>query len=162
MDDVNDQQDEAQNREIERLIQALASDDLNTCLKAADDLARLSPPAIDPLINALRSPKTGFGAIQALANIGLPAIPPLLQLFSDSSVDAFAAEALKKLGVVAVPALIDALNHPDASVRCWSAEVLGWIGDPRAIEPLKTALDDEDADVRTSIARALREMSTHT
>lgn len=49
-------------------------------------------------------------------------------------------------------------------VREWrmrkaATEVLGKIGDPRAVEPLITALSDEDKDVRKSVAWGLVSLS---
>jgi len=52
--------------------------------------------------------------------------------------------------------LIKALRYKrDGVVRQTAAEVLGEIGDARAVEPLLAALRDEDSDVREAAAEAL-------
>jgi HEAT repeat protein len=43
-------------------------------------------------------------------------------------------------------------------VNSKAAESLGDIGDPRAIDPLVEALDDEDWDVRSKAAEALEKL----
>ena len=143
---------------IEHLIKLLASDDFDICIEAAREISSLKHMAIDPLINAIRKPETGFGATQALAFMGEPAIAPLIELLRDPSIDLFAADALNKIGNEAVLPLIDALDNQDDTLRFWATGILGWIGDERAIEPLKRAVSDEDLDVRNSALKALSEM----
>lgn len=157
-----DQTDESMKETIERLIKSLASADLDICLAAARNLGELGDLAIDPVIKALRKPETVFGAIQALAFAGEPAIYPLIQLLSDASVDAFAAETLSKIGSDAVPALISTLDDQNDSLRYWATGILGWIGDRRAIEPLKRVVNDENAEVRKSAVRALNDFGLTT
>jgi len=47
------------------------------------------------------------------------------------------------------------LSDEDSSVRSSAADALGGVGDPKAVEPLITALSDEDSGVRRSAADAL-------
>lgn len=56
--------------------------------------------------------------------------------------------------------LIQALNDPNAKdwVRMSMADTLGKIGDPRAVEPLISALGDEDEGFRCEAAAALGEI----
>lgn len=143
------------------LIQLLASKDFEVCMRAADELGAIGQPAIDPLIKALASPHTGFGAMEALSRIGNPAVGALIDLLKDPQMDAFAAGVLGKMGVKAVPALIETLIVSDDSLRFWAASVLGWIGDRRAVEPLTELLHDEDPEVRGSATKALKEIDAH-
>jgi hypothetical protein len=56
----------------------------------------------------------------------------------------------------AVLGLIEALQHPDEKVRWASAEALGWVGDPRAVEALdSTAHRDISPHVRRGAIWAL-------
>nr|WP_255772422.1 HEAT repeat domain-containing protein [Methanothermobacter sp. K4] len=75
-----------------------------------------------------------------------------------------AALALEELAdEQSVPSLIDALRYEEwqrdypilGGVRAAAARALGNIGDPRAVEPLINALEDQDIDVRISALRAL-------
>ncbi len=60
------------------------------------------------------------------------------------------------VGQRTVPALLWCLKTADPMVRTRAAEVLGFLHDPRAIEPLIETLDsDRDAGVRSAAARAL-------
>ena len=51
--------------------------------------------------------------------------------------------------------IITLLNHKSAGVRSSAAEVLGGIGDGRAVEPLAAVLTDASGEVRDSVAEAL-------
>ena len=51
--------------------------------------------------------------------------------------------------------LLRSLKDKDKAVRDAAAEALGKIGDTRALEPLREALNDADTDVRESAERAL-------
>lgn|GEM_PF-1646460 len=66
-----------------------------------------------------------------------------------------AAKKLSQLGMKAVPALLEALHEGLWYTRECAIQALGNIGDPRAIEPLMTALGDENIGVRRSAAHAL-------
>jgi HEAT repeat protein len=62
--------------------------------------------------------------------------------------------------IEAVDALVKRLDDPDAEVRQMTAKVLGELGDPRAIEPLKRAfIADPDMDVVAAIEPALRRLT---
>ncbi len=59
------------------------------------------------------------------------------------------AVALSKLGAAAVEPLLAALQHANPSIRAGSVRALGWIQDPRAIQPLLSVMcRDESEDVR--------------
>ena len=83
-----------------------------------DKCASIGAPAVGPLVTALGCHdlmvKNRRGVINALAKIGPPAVVPL----------------------------IEALGDKDWIVTVYAAEALGKIGDPRATEPLKVALEN--------------------
>jgi len=116
--------------------------------------------AIPMFLSAL-SDKSGAARWQAIAGLKKLADPstvqPLIGCLGDRAQptvgDAYdqtppgywlAAEALTTIGKPAVEALIAALNRTDSQIRGQAAEVLGRIGDARAIEPLKAALATTD------------------
>jgi HEAT repeat protein len=81
----------------------------------------------------------------------------LENLPSDDYEDAAdAMDGLASRGAKVVPHLLTALDaQRDARLRWRAAEVLGRIGDRRAVEPLIALLKDEDAGVREAAAMAL-------
>jgi len=91
----------------------------------------MGPPAIAPLISALKG--YGFG--------------------SDSVRET--AIRLVKIGRPAVDALIVALKDKHPDVRSGAAYALGEIRDPRAVGSLIIALKDKDNNVRKEVADAL-------
>jgi len=54
--------------------------------------------------------------------------------------------------------LIQNLNDENIEIRWKAAEALGELGDSRAVEPLITALENENSDVREDMAIAIRSM----
>lgn len=66
-----------------------------------------------------------------------------------------AADRLVEIGGPAVASLICALDDRVSYVRATAAQVLGNIGDPRALKPLKKALQDKDSKVRKEAREAL-------
>jgi HEAT repeat protein len=69
-----------------------------------------------------------------------------------------AFEILNACGQPAVPWLVSLLGSSDAYVRWHVARGLGWLGDPRTVEPLLAALKDSDSGVRRKAADALGEL----
>ena len=68
-----------------------------------------------------------------------------------------AADALGRIGPPAIPHLVQALKHPDPSVRKAAAEVLARMGSDakEAVPDLVKLLDDDDFAVRKVAARTL-------
>jgi HEAT repeat protein len=64
-------------------------------------------------------------------------------------------QACRQVGAAALEPLLAALRVDDWVVRQHAAELLGEIGDSRAVETLIAALDDKIAHVRRNAARAL-------
>jgi len=128
---------------------------------------------IDPtakLIAELTAPNYRIRA-QAASTLGklqaIQAIPALLDALADfdpadesSRVNMCASAALAAIGEPALEPLIAALqekrSHPrDSWRRYWTTEALGLLCDPRAVEPLITALTDSEKGVREGAAEAL-------
>jgi HEAT repeat protein len=85
------------------------------------------------------------------------AIPVLVELVrdEDDNVRIIAVDSLVTLGEGAVEPLIGVLQDPDMSVRERAAYGLGQLKDPRAIQPLVTAMHAGDSDLCWSAAAAL-------
>ncbi len=75
--------------------------------------------------------------------------------YREQEVAEAAAHALEEAGALAVDALIAGLQDRDAAVRALAGEVLGRIGDLRAVTPLIEVLNDPEERVRQAAAVAL-------
>jgi HEAT repeat protein len=119
---------------------------------AAQVLTTIGELAVQPVAERLEAGSTDerAAALAALGGIGSRAavdqIGPVFR--SDPQLTDAAGSALSEVGEAAVPTLIEALGHERTDVRRRAANALGEIGDPRALGPLDTVLDDPDAGVR--------------
>jgi HEAT repeat protein len=145
-------------RNVKGLIKALEHKDPNVRSEAAKALGRIGDErAVEPLIQALRD-KYGSvreAAAEALVKIGAPAVEPLITALRDEEwyVRRAAAEALDELGWK--PGQDEGAAWYWMVKRDWEKCVaLGAI----AVEPLISALRDEDDDVREAAAEALGEL----
>jgi hypothetical protein len=88
---------------------------------------------------------------------GQKPVDPLIASFrnKDKTKRKAAAEDLAKIGGPAVAPLICALDDRISYVRALAAHVLGNIGDPRALNHLRKALQDKDSNVRKEAKEAL-------
>ncbi len=168
-------------RAVEPLIEALEDDHGDGSYGAAWALGKIGGArAVEALIEALggehwrslpygQNIKTWLraGAAKALGeNGGARAVEPLIEALEDDDGDvrSSAAWALGTIGKAAVEPLIKELEYEDSStphpweVRMYAARALGKIGDGRAVEPLITALGDEDEYVCDAAKEALRKL----
>ncbi len=146
-----------------RLIGMLKDKEAPVRNKAALALGILKPPdAALPLVLALedKSDYVRASAISALGKLGEPAIPFLFDaiVFGNPDYHLQYMESFVAMGGTAVPSLIDALDHPDNTLRSYAARSLGNIGDHRAEAALLRALKDKHPAVRGDAANALRMM----
>lgn len=68
--------------------------------------------------------------------------------------------ALKKIGSDATDALADALGDESAIVRAVAADILGRIGDERAVPALERCRNDDDEGVRDMVGAALERIES--
>jgi HEAT repeat protein len=134
---------------------ALQDADEATVRLALGALAKLGPPAVPRLIDALKHEKLRVNVVFVLGEIGpvaAPATPALTKLIADKddSVAHEAAIALAKIGPeakAAVPELVKALSAGDESSVPAVAYALGRIGPDakEAVPALRTVLKGKEA-----------------
>jgi HEAT repeat protein len=149
-------------RAVQPLIAVLNDD--KTGIRAADALAQIGKPSVEPLTDALKheSPIGRRNAALALGKIGDDrGVNSLIHALKDSDL-IVRRNAVQALGEIrdtsAVEPLIDALTDKVPVVRRYAASALGEIEDKRAVLPLIGALKDYDAIVRINAASALNHM----
>ncbi|MCK4307846.1 HEAT repeat domain-containing protein [candidate division WOR-3 bacterium] len=167
---------------VEPLIQAMKDDDRDTRRNAMLALEKIGKLAVEPLIKALDNKDADIrcGAVEALGEIGgEETIEPLIQAMKDRmkarqlvdtrgmSLDRYleynryinseAKKALIKIGKPAVPQLIKVLKSEESDVVGDTVDILGNIGDERAIKPLFQVLKNfaKEPYIRKTVAKAL-------
>jgi HEAT repeat protein len=148
-------------RDVKGLVKALGYQrDLDVRCDAAYALGKIGDPcAIEPLIPVLqdKDKDVHFAAAWALGTLRDPrAVGSLIASLHDwrGEIRARASGALVEVGEPAVEPLLIALMDKDLSVRMAAAEVLGRIGDLRAVEPLIAVLNDNRYDDVCKVAMA--------
>jgi HEAT repeat protein len=130
---------------LESLIKALEDDNRGVAEASASALGKIGDVrAVEPLIKALGDENRSVrsSAAFALGVIGdARAVEPLIKTLDNEAV----AWALGHIGKPAVEPLIKALEDDNGWIRSSAAEVLGVIGDARAVEPLIRVLGGEKA-----------------
>jgi len=106
------------------------------------------PEVISPLKNALRDPDkyVRYGAASALLKTGWNPVSDEERAFYYVGMQEW--QKVKDCGPAAISALWLVLQDQDSSVRIEAIEVLGLIGDKKAIPALMQSLRDGNADVR--------------
>jgi HEAT repeat protein len=149
---------------VELLFSALKDENYYMRESAARVLGEIGDTrAVEPLIASLKDENkiVRMAVSYSLGEIGdAGAAEPLCDALKDNDklVREFSTNALVKIGEPAVELLFAALKDQEKSVRELAAKALGEIGDPRAIDPLRDALNDDDNDVRKKSADALKKL----
>jgi HEAT repeat protein len=132
--------------------------------KASHALARIGPPAVNPLVEALgdRNNVVRRRAAMSFVIMGRPAIGGVQALAKavqdeDAEVRQAAAMALGRIGPAApsTPALVQALKDREPRVRVVAATSLGMIGAREATPALTEAAHDGNPAVQKAAAEAL-------
>jgi HEAT repeat protein len=148
--------------DIDKLVQQLKDRDLIVRLHAIKALGDTKDACtVESLIANLKDDNCGCTAANALAKIGKPSVEPLITALKAESPIARrnAAMALGKIkDASSVKSLIITLKDENPIVRRNAAMALGKINDTIAVEPLMTTLKDETPVVRRNAALALKEM----
>src|SRR5258706_87229 len=151
---------------IDELIEALWTKDSQNAIASIKVIGEAALPALFVALKKDdRNSELAFyenGAFrQAIIEIGEPAFEKLIEaLARGSNMVRAAAKTLKRWGDKrAVDYLIAAMLNDEIDIngRCYIIEALGYFKDPKAFEPLKTALLHKDEYIRNHAARALAE-----
>ncbi len=141
-------------RAVPALIQGLLVDK-DPCDYGRTALARIGPPAVEPLVAVLQDKVQGPLAADALGRIGdRRAFEPLLAAMKseDPFLRKAAAKAIGRLGDPrALAPLLEALNDPELAFE--AAAGLGYLGDPQAVEPILAAVERYGATVKNRPAK---------
>lgn len=151
---------------VDELINALNSDSWTVRENAAKALGNMKvEEAVDPLIKTLEDKEWRVRkyAVIALGEIGdKKAVESLLKTLKDEDADVArkTVDALGKMGNDSFQPLMDLFNGKDWFIRSKAAEVLGNIGDRRAVQPFIDTLnykrkDDRNRYVRGRVVEAL-------
>jgi HEAT repeat protein len=138
-------------------VERLKSPKFEERLRVVNELARMeNPRTINYLIAALDDLSTPVQelASQTLAQLGQPSVDPLLDSLRSATERARWATT-RTLGTIwSFPKIVE-LGARDTYTRHQAAEVLGNVGDNRAVLPLVAALKDIDEGFRIKAARSL-------
>ncbi len=154
------------NKEIERLIKELVSENLEVSQKAADSLLALGKTSIPELEKTRRTADTGLKGqiVFLLGRMGYKETLPFLEetLKDDNAyIRKNSAEALGKIkNEQSVFPLEDSLFDEDIGVRERSAWALGEIKNTAAVEDLLDRIRDEKEErVKSSVVNALGKLN---
>jgi len=154
-------------RAFEPLLAALKNKKSGVQEKAAIALGMLEDPrAVEPLIALLDDPSLRpheqERVISVLGELKDPrAVEPLIAHLKDKrkSTRIATAHAFKEMAPVGFDSIVAVLQDKSLFGRTGAAYALGFIKDPRAVEPLIIALKDHNSDVQKEAARALDEIN---
>jgi HEAT repeat protein len=157
--------DIADERVLQQIANALNDPDWQVYHAARDALANVGAPAVPILLTALASPnpRVSSMASEAIVRIGDPALQMLQgALYSGSEIEArWAAIAMGGIGFSAVPYARQVLLDRSAPVnaRAMAALALGRTGSRDAIDPLITALANDEEPVKLEAIAALASLA---
>lgn len=143
---------------VESILDGLTGQEQMARQEAEEALLKIGSPAIDSLVNRLRTghglePSVRISIVRILGKIGWqPANDIEKALFHIARQE---WKELAAVGPAAVSPLLEILNDSDQPVRKDAARALGDIGDSSAVEPLISALKDNNKDLRIEAACAL-------
>ncbi|TKB80831.1 MAG: HEAT repeat domain-containing protein [Nitrospira sp.] len=146
-----------------RVVEALKDERFGTrfySVQKLTDVARSSDSgkdsALPHLIGAIEDPQIGPVAAEGLGTIGDPrAVEPLLASIERDDMRQIGVTALLRIGEPSVLPLIGKMKSENPALRAEVAWGLGMLRDPRAVEALAAASEDEAAEVRRNAVMAL-------
>ena len=149
--------EDTQRRTEAKTVARLKADSVEERLRVVRELARMeNPRTIEHLLIALSDESDAVVAIasQTLAKLGQPAVAPLHEILG-SDHECSRRAAIRTLGAIwQFPEIVE-LGDGNVKVRQSAVEMVGRLGDLRAVEPLVAALHDSNTEVRRIAAEAL-------
>jgi HEAT repeat protein len=143
--------------EAKRLIQQLS--DVTKRERAAQELIRLGPEAVNPLLMALQTRDMNIASYYEQILARIPSATPTLIRLLGSAHPILRGRVAEVLAIsrdrAAIPALLDALQGEYFTVRSRAALALGKIGERKAIQPILKLLRDPEDEVRIAACLAL-------
>jgi len=144
-------------RAVPHLLERLADTDWWVRRAAIEALKEMAQPEADRLLACLEdhNSQVSQAAAEVLSGMGLSAVPALIaRLEKNPAISAVAVDILRQIGAPAVPLLVERLRRKPVPLAL--IEVLGRIGDARAITPLVDyGLKSPDRAMRLAAVQAL-------
>lgn len=145
-----------------RLCHALAVPDLREA--ASGVLESMGRAAVEPLVAAVRGPDAEVAAAAAGVLARVAGSDVFVQDLASTDADA-RLRAVEVLGAMGGPGTVDALlsviSDPHVGVRRRAVELLAWLGDARAVRPLRQVfLSDPVPEVAAAAELALRRLES--
>lgn len=148
---------------IPHLIEALGDRSRDVQYGASNALIAFNEKGVDCLVVAIESENQMVQANAAyiLGQIGdFRAVGPLVNMLQDLSLSTWkdVAEALVSLGALSTEQLLTLIHSDSIEVQVRAVQVLGNIGDKRAVEPLSSLLGSSGRHVLRNVKRALQKI----
>ncbi|MGQ9630692.1 MAG: HEAT repeat domain-containing protein [bacterium] len=148
------------------LVRGVKSKFVGTRAKVAEAMGSIGDPEYMEYLILLSndpSPLVRAVASSAMRKVGdIRTVMPLTLLLNDPD-QWVVTETVMSLGRMrreAVGILAPRLKHPNPRVRMWVAHILGDTGSADAVEPLVSALNEDDVKVKLSVISALGKLGT--
>ncbi|HSL45179.1 MAG TPA: MFS transporter [Anaerolineales bacterium] len=146
------------------LIDALGYADLTIQKTAADLLAQIGPPAIEPVLAALQNPKLEVGALLALQNLPLPPEKPVEEYAQASVERAVDYDCLMRAAKTlvqneAVNLLTDSLQKKSNEYGMRALRAVGLLSDRDAMAMAIDILDTHNSVERANVIEALESIN---
>lgn len=152
---------------LEQILLRLTSPDSAERAAAIEDLRYCEDPhAVAALVTALEDTDKGVRELagESLIEWRSPEAPAYLcQYLSSPDITQrnLASEVLTKLGALSIDALCATTHDDDHDVRKFAVDILGTIGDTRALTSISLRLDDPNENVVCSAAEALGSLASN-
>lgn len=140
-----------------KTVAKLSSTRIEERLQVVKELARMeNPRTISYLIIALDDSSTHVQELssQTIVRLGEPSVEPLLESLTSAKENARLA-AIRILGMIWKFPQITELGSEDTSIQYRATEVLGNLGDNRAVLPLIATLKESNRELRKKAAQSL-------
>lgn len=150
---------------VDALLRVLPHDDARVRHNIVHTLGKLKrSSAVSALVTMTTDSdaRVRYKAIYALGQIAVAsAIPAIIARLEDEVLDVqyMAQEVLKGFGTTALDPLIAELPHGSILKRDLIIALLGEVNDPRAIQAIKTVLNDDEWQIRFAAVHALGEIN---